>query len=188
MDLLFFRIRNFRSIIDSGWQRFSIDGVTVLIGQNESGKTAVLDALARTLSRVALTENDCRVGADDPIISLRLRTAFDEIKSKLADWGSSQVTALQKYLLDHDGVLELEFTWRRRERNGEAIFDGEIDVAEPLLAMALEGSHNKEMAWAGLGRLVGEFTRMADDGRRPPTPPRPQREKPPAILLKSSWK
>ncbi len=40
-----FRIKNFRSIIDSGWNTLSADNITALIGQNESGKTSVLEAL-----------------------------------------------------------------------------------------------------------------------------------------------
>jgi predicted ATP-dependent endonuclease of OLD family len=40
-----FRIQNYRSIIDSGWKNLAPDNITILIGQNESGKTTVLEAL-----------------------------------------------------------------------------------------------------------------------------------------------
>src|SRR5215510_11249572 len=40
-----FRIRDFRSIVDSGICPLSGDSITVLAGQNEAGKTAVLNAL-----------------------------------------------------------------------------------------------------------------------------------------------
>ena len=45
MRLRAFRINNFRSVIDSEWRDMSLDNITVLIGQNESGKTSVLEAL-----------------------------------------------------------------------------------------------------------------------------------------------
>ncbi len=45
MKLTAFRIRNFRSIVDTGWQTLSPDNITCLIGQNESGKTSVLEGL-----------------------------------------------------------------------------------------------------------------------------------------------
>src|SRR6056297_1076595 len=45
MKLKAFRIKNYRSIIDSGWCNTANDNITVLIGQNESGKTTVLEAL-----------------------------------------------------------------------------------------------------------------------------------------------
>ncbi len=40
-----FQIKNYRSIIDSGICFLSQDNITALIGQNESGKTSVLEAL-----------------------------------------------------------------------------------------------------------------------------------------------
>jgi AAA15 family ATPase/GTPase len=42
---LAFRIRDFRSIVDSGECLLSSDRITVLVGQNEAGKTAILKAL-----------------------------------------------------------------------------------------------------------------------------------------------
>jgi predicted ATP-dependent endonuclease of OLD family len=45
MKLLAFNIQNYRSIINSGWSKLAHDNITALIGQNESGKTSVLEAL-----------------------------------------------------------------------------------------------------------------------------------------------
>ncbi|MBN1414019.1 MAG: AAA family ATPase [Bacteroidales bacterium] len=45
MKLRAFRIRNYRSIVDTGWCYLAFDDITALIGQNESGKTSVLEAL-----------------------------------------------------------------------------------------------------------------------------------------------
>ncbi len=45
MKLLAFNIQNYRSIIHSGWSNLAHDNITALIGQNESGKTSVLEAL-----------------------------------------------------------------------------------------------------------------------------------------------
>ncbi|UCG28839.1 MAG: AAA family ATPase [Bacteroidales bacterium] len=45
MRFLSFRIQNFRSIVDTGWIKLSPDNITGLIGQNESGKTSILEAL-----------------------------------------------------------------------------------------------------------------------------------------------
>ena len=44
MKLTKFRIQNFKSIIDSGYCTFASD-LTILVGKNESGKTATLEAL-----------------------------------------------------------------------------------------------------------------------------------------------
>jgi energy-coupling factor transporter ATP-binding protein EcfA2 len=41
-----FKIKNYRSIIKTGWQDLASDNITGLIGQNESGKTSILEALS----------------------------------------------------------------------------------------------------------------------------------------------
>ena len=43
MDLIAFRVRMYKGIIDSGW--VDVNNLTVLVGKNESGKTSLLKAL-----------------------------------------------------------------------------------------------------------------------------------------------
>lgn len=45
MKLKTFRIKNIKSIIDSGVCHLASDNITIFAGQNESGKSAVLEAL-----------------------------------------------------------------------------------------------------------------------------------------------
>src|SRR5436853_259942 len=45
MKLKKFRVYNYKSIQDSGWCYLSGDNITILAGQNESGKTSILEAL-----------------------------------------------------------------------------------------------------------------------------------------------
>jgi predicted ATP-dependent endonuclease of OLD family len=40
-----FRIKNWRSLVDTGWNNLATDSITGIIGQNESGKTSILEAL-----------------------------------------------------------------------------------------------------------------------------------------------
>ena len=68
MKLKSFRIRNYRSIIDSGWNNLAYDNVTALIGQNESGKTSVLEALL-SFSNGVISENVLRSDTSMPEVS-----------------------------------------------------------------------------------------------------------------------
>ena len=43
MELITFRVRMYKGIIDSGW--VDVDRLAVLVGKNESGKTSLLKAL-----------------------------------------------------------------------------------------------------------------------------------------------
>ncbi|MCX6333246.1 MAG: AAA family ATPase [Bacteroidia bacterium] len=70
MKLTAFRIRNFRSIVDTGWQSLSPDNITCLIGQNESGKTSILEGLKVFYTGV-ITEDVLRSDLSLPEVSCR---------------------------------------------------------------------------------------------------------------------
>lgn len=76
MRLLSFRIKHFRSIIDTGWINFSTDNVTALVGQNESGKTAILEALSKTFGIEDIELDDLR--HDDPLPEVFIKTQWSE--------------------------------------------------------------------------------------------------------------
>ncbi|MBN1107465.1 MAG: AAA family ATPase [Bacteroidales bacterium] len=70
MKLAAFRIRNFRSIVDTGWQTLSPDNITCLIGQNESGKTSILEGL-KVFYTGNITEDVLRSDLSLPQVSCR---------------------------------------------------------------------------------------------------------------------
>jgi ABC-type ATPase involved in cell division len=70
MKLIAFKIKNFRSIVDTGWQSLSPDNITCLIGQNESGKTSVLEGLKAFYSGV-ISEDVLRSNLSLPEVSCR---------------------------------------------------------------------------------------------------------------------
>ena len=72
MKLIAFRIKNFRSIMDTGWQTLSPDDITCLIGQNESGKTSILEALKVFYTGV-ISEDVLRSDLSLPEVSCRFR-------------------------------------------------------------------------------------------------------------------
>lgn len=111
MKILAFRITNFRSIVDSGWVHFSPDGVTVLVGQNESGKTSVLEALQCALSRTAITPDDRRVNATDPLIYLRAEVDFEKLKLHLDEYEEIDIASVKRFLGLTANVVELECLW-----------------------------------------------------------------------------
>ena len=66
-----FRIKNYRSIVDTGWHDLSSDNITALIGQNESGKTSILESLNSFYSGV-VTEYILRSDLSLPQVSCSL--------------------------------------------------------------------------------------------------------------------
>ena len=82
MKLTAFRIKNFRSIVDTDWQNLSHDNITSLIGQNESGKTSILEAL-KAFHDGVLIEDMLRSDLSLPEISCRFSFSHDLIKNYL---------------------------------------------------------------------------------------------------------
>ena len=70
MKLLSFNIQNYRSVINSGWCNLAHDNITALIGQNESGKTSVLEAL-QSFYEGFIHEDVLRSDLSLPIVSCR---------------------------------------------------------------------------------------------------------------------
>jgi hypothetical protein len=102
MKLTAFRIRNFRSIVDTGWQNLSPDNITCLIGQNESGKTSVLEGLKVFYSGV-ITEDVLRSDLSLPEVSCR----FEVPEGWLLSITDNPGTELKELL---SGLISLELT------------------------------------------------------------------------------
>jgi AAA15 family ATPase/GTPase len=108
MRLLAFRIKNFRSILDTDWQNLSPDNVTCLIGQNESGKTSVLEALEVFYSGVisedvlrsdlSLPEISCRFSIPEGWLIKVTENPGTELKELLS--GLTQIELTRKWIAD----------------------------------------------------------------------------------------
>ena len=80
MKLVAFRIKNFRSIKDTGWHELAYDNITCLIGQNESGKTSVLEgSIGFQFGGKAFSE----------IIFFQDKRAYDEFTSGSFEFGAT---------------------------------------------------------------------------------------------------
>jgi hypothetical protein len=111
MKLISFRITNFRSIVDTGWCSFSPDGATVIVGQNESGKSSILEALGKTFNPINISDDDCRIDADLPAFFLRAIVDPKELIAALSGFPSEQLRALETFIAKKENVLTIGFHW-----------------------------------------------------------------------------
>lgn len=84
MRLKKFRIKNYKSINDSGWCWLAYD-ITVLAGKNESGKSAVLEALRDFNKSEKITEDARPLDEDDERDDPSIELCFDVSKEILND-------------------------------------------------------------------------------------------------------
>jgi predicted ATP-dependent endonuclease of OLD family len=85
MKLVAFRINNFKSIIDTGWRDLSTDNITGLIGQNESGKSSVLQALHSFYDGV-LDEDYLRGDESLPKVSCSFEVEPDQLQAFFSEY------------------------------------------------------------------------------------------------------
>ena len=132
--LLAFRIINFRSIVDSGWVRFSTDGITVLVGQNESGKTSVLEALHCALNSDPITLDDMRIGKSGPVVHLKVQVSWAEIADVLQEESPSETDqrAGELLVMKLGGIIDLKCDWvRSTDDKGTVKYPIQFDLLKP---------------------------------------------------------
>ena len=116
MQILKFRIKNFRSIIDTNWRSFSPDGVTVLVGQNESGKSAILEALSTTFSNRHITIDDIRYGCELPEVSFKIKFTTAELLASLQGQADPlDIGLIKNHFENVKESAELVFSWSPNE-------------------------------------------------------------------------
>jgi putative ATP-dependent endonuclease of OLD family len=103
MRLSRLRIMNFRCYLDE----FSLDmeNLTVLIGKNDIGKSAILDALGIFFGDVKIDSDDGSVRGDKE--NVRIICEFEDLPSELVIDVDFPTTLADEYLLNEQGRLEI---------------------------------------------------------------------------------
>jgi len=133
MKLQAFRIKNFRSIKDTGWQNFSPDNITGLIGQNEAGKTAILEALY-SFPTAEISEDILRSDGTMPEVSCSFQVSWDEIKELFKE--KTLPKGLAK-LINGKKRINLKRVW------GDADSDSELALEEEDISALFESSESE---------------------------------------------
>ncbi|HTM91813.1 MAG TPA: AAA family ATPase, partial [Flavisolibacter sp.] len=100
MKLKSFRIENYKSILDSGECIISaLDNITILAGQNESGKSSILQAL-RDYHHDELSKEAIRIDNEVPKISCTYTVDADDLEKLFQELSSSVIlpSSIEKFL------------------------------------------------------------------------------------------
>lgn len=120
MEIESFRIKNYRSIKDSGECRLSSDNITILAGKNESGKTSILEALEDFSNNKEIRENSVPFGTKKiPEIIINFILTEKELKKIIHKIGLENchknclnITIVKKYphcySILSENIIELE--------------------------------------------------------------------------------
>jgi predicted ATP-dependent endonuclease of OLD family len=122
MKLLAFNIQNYRSIVNSGWSNLAHDNITALIGQNESGKTSVLEALQSFYDGI-IYEDILRSDLSLPLVHCK----FDLNKKSVVEMLDKQKIPTEIYqILNTKKGFSLTRKWNEQRKSIVFISDEEI--------------------------------------------------------------
>ena len=115
MRLASFRIQNFRSIKDTNWHSLATDNIACLIGQNESGKSSILEAL-HSFYTAKVTSDDLRSDGSMPQIACSFALDVGELK-KIFDTVDLPPEFLERFKLPGRGRINLVRRWTDETSN-----------------------------------------------------------------------
>lgn len=168
MKLVAFRIQNFRSIVDTNWCPLSSDQVTVFVGQNESGKTSVLQALHCLLDNDPVSADDVRAASPLPVMHARCEFElfdFDDLQSKLC---MQQATALSVYVRERRSRLDFVCNWTKDAEGyslQESMHDADLEAVLADAWLAFERAHAESEAQTEGATLAGDGVAPAVSGQ-----------------------
>ena len=149
MKLTAFRIENFRSIVDTGMQTVSPDNITCLIGQNESGKTSILEGL-EVFSSGVISEDVLRSDLSLPKVTCRFDVPQAYLKSKLRhvnDDFDKLVDSLSSIILIRSWKTDLE---------------SQMDVGGQLLEYIQDLDNSRKKELNDIGEKIETFCSELD--------------------------
>ena len=117
-----FRIKNYRSIIDTGWAELASDNITGLIGQNESGKTSILEAL-NSFYTASITEDILRSDLSLPEVSCSFSISGEEMERCFTE---KKIPEKILELILKKGQITLTRTWNTSKSSYLSFGDEEI--------------------------------------------------------------
>jgi putative ATP-dependent endonuclease of OLD family len=107
MKLASLKIKNFRCYEDE--KEFSLEDLTCIIGQNDVGKSTIIEALNAFFNDSIDKGDLCSKNAIDTV---EITCAFDNIPATIVLDSSVETTAQDEYILNSNGQLEIKRIWK----------------------------------------------------------------------------
>jgi predicted ATP-dependent endonuclease of OLD family len=112
-----FRIKNYRSLIDTGWINLATDNITGIIGQNESGKTSILEAL-HSFYTGNINDDILRSDLSMPAVFCAFETNIKQLSKLLKE---KKIPEQVVDSIEDNGLVTIGRSWKN-EKNSYLIF------------------------------------------------------------------
>jgi predicted ATP-dependent endonuclease of OLD family len=155
-----FKIRNYRSIVDTGWNELASDNITGLIGQNESGKTSILEAL-NSFYTGDISEDILRSDLSLPEVSCSFSISGNELKKFLPE---KKIPEKIQEHIHKTGLITLTRTWNI-DRSSYLSF-GDEEIVNYYHAEEKRISETEKKALSDLQKVIEEAEKAERDLRQ----------------------
>jgi predicted ATP-dependent endonuclease of OLD family len=152
-----FRIKNYRSIIDTGWHDLSSDNITALIGQNESGKTSILESLNSFYTGI-ITEDILRSDLSLPVVSCSFSINRKELDSIYVE---KKIPEKVLELIRSSGQITITRTWN--EDKSSYLSFGDEEVAGYFKALEEKDKNQGKRTVDDLHRVIKEAEKAEEE-------------------------
>jgi predicted ATP-dependent endonuclease of OLD family len=152
-----FKIKNYRSIVDSGWNFLAYDNITALIGQNESGKTSVLEALMSFYDG-RISDDVLRSDMTFPIVSCMFELDDKHI-DQLIDY--SHIPEELKKIFNDKKEIILQRQWKP-DRTSSVIV-GDDDVLDYYDKIQQEKEELEKLVQKEINELLEKASKVLDE-------------------------
>ena len=156
MRLEAFRIKNYRSIIDTGWINVSPDNITTLIGQNESGKTSILEALF-SFYNGRIHEDILRSDMKLPEVACSFRVEKEFFEKNLhQERIPSQILNLYK----QKPIIYLNRKWKSLYHSD--LFYGNDEIMQVIEETIIKEKENEDLLLLKISKLLTDTSRLTE--------------------------
>ncbi|MFC2113375.1 AAA family ATPase [Bacteroidota bacterium] len=152
-----FKIKNFRSIVDTGWNELASDNITGLIGQNESGKTSILEAL-NSFYNGMISDDILRSDLSLPEVSCSFSLSKEELKKYFPE--KKLPEKIQEFILS-SGQITLTRSWNA-DKSSYLSF-GDEQVKEYYRETEERRKVNEQKTLSELNRVIEEAAKAEED-------------------------
>jgi AAA15 family ATPase/GTPase len=154
-----FRIKNYRSLIDTGWNDLASDNITGIIGQNESGKTSILEALYSFYTG-KINEDIRRSDLSLPAVYCAFETNTEQISS-LVKGKIIPIRVIES--VEETGMIVLGREWDN-EKNSHLIF-GDDKLAAHFQEQINEKQESERRTEGDILRVIDEANKASEELR-----------------------
>ena len=152
-----FRIKNYRSIVDTGWHELSSDNITALIGQNESGKTSILESLNSFYSGI-ITDDILRSDLSLPQVFCSFSISKKELDNIFSE---KKVPEKILEIVQSGGQITLSRTWN--EDKSSYLSFGDEEVKEYYDCLENRQKSYRERTIEELHKTIKEAEKAEED-------------------------